>query len=83
MANTRIKPPALRPGDLIGIVAPASNIKAEMLDDGCRDLERLGFRTLYRPGITTSYRYFSGTDERRAAELLEMMRMDAELRARV
>ena len=76
----RMKPPALRPGDLIGIVAPASNIKPEMLEEGCRELERLGFRTLYRPGITTSYRYFSGTDERRAAELLEMIR-NPEVRA--
>lgn len=71
---THIKPPALRPGDLIGIVAPASNIKLEMLEEGCRELERLGFRTLYRPSITTSYRYFSGTVERRAAEFLEMVR---------
>jgi muramoyltetrapeptide carboxypeptidase len=76
----RIKPPALRPGDLIGIVAPASNIKPDLLDEGCRELERLGFRTLYRPGITTTYRYFSGTDERRAAELLEMIR-NPEVRA--
>jgi muramoyltetrapeptide carboxypeptidase len=70
----RIKPPALRPGDLIGIVAPASNIKPDLLEDGCRELERLGFRTSYRPGITTTYRYFSGTVERRAAEFLEMVR---------
>jgi muramoyltetrapeptide carboxypeptidase len=72
--STRIKPPALRHGDLIGVVAPASNIKAEILEEGCRELERLGFRTLYRPGITTSYRYFSGSVERRAAEFLEMVR---------
>src|SRR5262245_10151314 len=77
---TRIKPPALRPGDLIGVVAPASNIKPEMLDEGCRELERLGFRTTYRPGIATSYRYFSGTVERRAAEFLEMVR-NPEVRA--
>ncbi|HET9942276.1 MAG TPA: LD-carboxypeptidase [Terriglobia bacterium] len=70
----RIKPPALRPGDLIGIVAPASNIKPDLLEDGCRELEHLGFRTLYRPGITTTYRYFSGTVERRAGEFLEMLR---------
>jgi muramoyltetrapeptide carboxypeptidase len=76
----RIKPPALRPGDLIGIVAPASNIKPDLLDEGCRELERLGFRTLYRPGITTTFRYFSGTVERRAAEFLEMLR-NPEVRA--
>ena len=78
--SDRIKPPALRQGDLIGIVAPASNIKPELLEEGCRELERLGFRTLYRPGITTAYRYFSGTVERRAAEFLEMLR-NPEVRA--
>jgi muramoyltetrapeptide carboxypeptidase len=78
--SARTKPPALRPGDLVGIVAPASNIKPDLLEDGCRELERLGFRTLYRPGITTTYRYFSGTDERRAAEFLEMVR-NPEVRA--
>jgi muramoyltetrapeptide carboxypeptidase len=79
-ASARIKPPALRPGDLIGIVAPASNVKLDLLEAGCRELERLGFRTLYRPGITSTHRYLSGTDERRAAEFLEMLR-NPEVRA--
>lgn len=79
-AMPRIKPPALRPGDLIGVVAPASTIKPDFLAEGCRELERLGFRTLYRPGITTAHRYFAGSDERRAAELLEMIR-NPEVRA--
>ena len=74
MTNSTIKPAALRSGDLIGIVAPASNIKLDLLEAGCRELERLGYRTLYRPDIVKSHRYFSGTDERRAAELLEMVR---------
>jgi muramoyltetrapeptide carboxypeptidase len=69
-----IKPGALRPGHTIGIVAPASNIKKDLLDEGCRELERLGFKTYYRPDITTSYRYFSGTRERRLGELLEMLK---------
>jgi len=77
---SRVKPPALRPGDLIGIVAPASNIKPDLLEAGCRELERLGFRTLYRPGITTAFRYFSGTVERRTAEFLDMVR-NPEVRA--
>jgi muramoyltetrapeptide carboxypeptidase len=69
-----IKPAALRPGDTIGIVAPASNIKQDLLDEGCRELETLGFKTHYRPEITTSYRYFSGTRDRRLAEFLEMVK---------
>jgi len=68
-----IKPPALRAGDTIGIVAPASNIKPELLEQGCRELESLGFKTFYRPDIVSSYRYLAGTHERRRAEFLEML----------
>ena len=45
-----IKPPALKAGDTIGIIAPASNIKPELLEQGCRELEALGFRTLLPEG---------------------------------
>ena len=69
-----IKPAALRPGNTIGIVAPASNIKPDLLDEGCRELERLGFKTHYRPDIATSYRYLSGTRTRRLEEFLEMLK---------
>jgi len=69
-----IKPKALRPGDTIGVVAPASNIKRELLEQGCRELEGLGFKTYFRPDITTSFRYFSGNRERRLGEFLEMLR---------
>ena len=68
-----IKPPALRAGDTIGIVAPASNIKPELLEQGCRELESLGFKTFYRPDIVSSYRYLSGPHERRRVEFLEML----------
>jgi muramoyltetrapeptide carboxypeptidase len=69
-----IKPPALRPGDTIGIVAPASNIKIELLEEGCRELERLGFKTYFRPDIVSQFRYFAGPDSRRRDEFLEMLR---------
>jgi muramoyltetrapeptide carboxypeptidase len=69
-----IKPPALRAGDTIGVVAPASNIKLDLLEQGCRELESLGFKTVFRPDIVSSFRYFSGTEERRREEFLEMLR---------
>src|SRR5215831_9769024 len=68
-----IKPKALRPGDTIGIVAPASNIKPELLRQGCRELESLGFRAHYRSDIESQFRYFAGPDERRRDEFLEML----------
>src|SRR5262245_40920585 len=75
-----IKPKALKPGDTIGIVAPASNIKKELLEQGCRELESLGFKTYVRSDITSSFRYFSGTRERRLSEFLEMLK-NPEIRA--
>jgi len=68
------KPKALKRGDTIGIVAAASNIKKDLLDQGCVELERLGFKTYFRPDITSSYRYLAGSRERRLGEFLEMLR---------
>jgi muramoyltetrapeptide carboxypeptidase len=69
-----VKPKALKPGDTIGVVAAASNIKPDLLQQGCRELERLGFKTYCRPDITSSFRYFSGPNERRIGEFLEMLK---------
>jgi muramoyltetrapeptide carboxypeptidase len=72
-----IKPKALKPGDTIGVVAPASNIKKDLLEQGSLELESLGFKTYFHPDITSSFRYFSGTRERRLGEFLEMLRSPA------
>jgi muramoyltetrapeptide carboxypeptidase len=74
--SSRIKPRALRPGDLIGIVAPASNIKRENLDAGCEALVRLGYRTVYSQSIFDHDLYFAGSIERRTRELEEMFERD-------
>src|SRR5271169_3769185 len=72
----RIKPPALQPGDTIGIVAPASNIKRESLDAGCDALRRLGYKPFYLDSILEKDLYFAGSAERRARELDEMFARD-------
>jgi muramoyltetrapeptide carboxypeptidase len=79
-AIPRIKPPALRRGDTIGIIAPASNIKRELLDAGCKALEKLGYKTFYLDSITENNFYFAGSVDRRARELEEMFTRD-EVRA--
>jgi muramoyltetrapeptide carboxypeptidase len=68
----RIKPPALRPGDTVGIVAPASNVKRADLEAGCEALRRAGYRPLYFDSILEQDLYFAGSVERRARELEEM-----------
>src|SRR5579864_9519682 len=72
----RVKPPALRPGDAIGIVAPASNIKRDDLDAGCTALQRAGYRPLYLDSIFDRDLYFAGSVQRRARELEEMFVRD-------
>jgi muramoyltetrapeptide carboxypeptidase len=69
-----VKPKALKPGDTIGVVAAASNIKRDLLEQGCRELESLGFKTYCRPDITSTFRYLSGPQERRLGEFLEMLK---------
>ncbi len=68
----RIKPPALQPGDTVGIVAPASNIQRELLQAGCATLRRLGYKPFYSDSIFDQDLYFAGSVERRARELEEM-----------
>jgi len=72
----RIKPPALQPGDTVGIIAPASNIKWEPLDVGCKALEKFGYKPFYLDSITEKNLYFAGSADRRARELEEMFTRD-------
>jgi muramoyltetrapeptide carboxypeptidase len=74
--NSRSKPRALRPGDKVGIVAPASNVKREMLEAGCDGLRRCGFEPFYFESILERDLYFAGTVERRARELEDMFLRD-------
>ncbi|MGA2003193.1 MAG: LD-carboxypeptidase [Terriglobales bacterium] len=67
--RSRIKPPALRSGDKVGIVAPASNIKREQLEAGCDQLRRMGYEPVYSESILERDLYFAGSVERRAREL--------------
>ncbi len=77
---SRIKPPALRPGDTVGIVAPASSVKLEQLEAGCAALRELGYKPFYFDSIFERDLYFAGSATRRARELEEMFIRD-EVRA--
>lgn len=71
-----VRPPALRPGDTIGIVAPASNVKQPDLEAGCEALRRAGYEPFYFDSILERDLYFAGTVERRLRELEEMFERD-------
>ena len=76
----RVKPPALRLGDTVGIVAPASNVKRDDLEVGCEGLRRAGYQPFYFGSILDQDLYFAGSVQRRARELEEMFALE-EVRA--
>jgi muramoyltetrapeptide carboxypeptidase len=74
--NPRLKPPALRRGDAVGIIAPGSPIKRDLLLAGCEGLRNLGYRPIYDDSILDRDLYFAGSARRRARELEEMFERD-------
>lgn len=68
-----IKPKPLRQGDCIGIVAPASPpASEELLANGIRYLEQLGYRIELGQHIYHRRGYLAGSDEERAADLHQL-----------
>lgn len=76
-ANQVLKPPALRPGDTIGIVAPASPMWRDLLALGCRTLEEMGYQWKYLDSIFAEELFFAGSAERRAREIESMFEDDS------
>jgi muramoyltetrapeptide carboxypeptidase len=67
------KPYALRKGDLIGIVAPASPISHRRLEEGTRELEAIGFRVAVHPHVFQHDSFYAGSHPTRLAALLEYL----------
>ena len=75
-----VKPPRLRPGDLIGVVGPASPMKMDLLEAGVRYLEGLGYGVKIGRYVHKQRGYLAGTDTQRARDLNNMFR-DSRVRA--
>lgn len=68
-----IKPPRLQPGDLVGIVAPASAPPdPNAVDRAVAQIERLGFRACLGRHVRARLGYLAGTDRERAGDLMAM-----------
>jgi muramoyltetrapeptide carboxypeptidase len=65
------KPAALRPGDKIAIVAPASPFARETFDAGIAELRDLGFDPVYEPSVFDRRSYVAGSAESRASAFLK------------
>jgi muramoyltetrapeptide carboxypeptidase len=71
-----IRPPALRRGDKIALVAPASSFNHERFLVGCDRLRQMGYEPVYTQNIFERDIYFAGTAERRAHEFQDFWRRD-------
>jgi muramoyltetrapeptide carboxypeptidase len=63
----------VRPGDLIGIAAPGFAVERARLEAGVARLEQAGYRVRWRDDLLARQGYLAGSDERRAAELMELV----------
>jgi muramoyltetrapeptide carboxypeptidase len=68
------RPPRLRPGDLIGVIVPASPMKHELLEKGIRYLEQQGYRVKLGQYVFQQNGYLAGRDAQRADDINRMFR---------
>jgi muramoyltetrapeptide carboxypeptidase len=72
LMNELIKPRCLKPGDTVGITAPASWGDREQMKTSASYLEYLGLHVRLGDTLSKQHGYLSGTDEERARELNAM-----------
>jgi muramoyltetrapeptide carboxypeptidase len=86
MKSEKIRVPArLKPGDTIGIVAPAGPFDRQTFLRGVCIIEDMGFKTFIPPGLFEKNRYLAGSDNHRAQfinQLFADMSVDAIICAR-
>lgn len=64
-----VKPAALKPGDQVRVVTPASPLGEDQIADGVALLEAEGYRVTLSPRVFDRDGYLAGPDEGRAADL--------------
>ena len=70
MSVTLRRPPAVRPGDVVALVAPASPFETEEFDAGVAELAALGFNPEWHHDLFARQRYVAGPAATRAADFL-------------
>jgi muramoyltetrapeptide carboxypeptidase len=66
-----IRPSRLKPGDTIGVVAPASPFDPKIFSQGLQVIESMGFRTRVPDAIFEKNGYLAGSDTRRAGLVMQ------------
>lgn len=70
--NNLIHPKKLKKGDHVGIVAPAGLVNVAELKKGIEIFKRNGLRPVLGKHVFAKNKYFAGTDEERAEDLMGM-----------
>jgi len=68
-----LKARGVRPGGCVGIAAPGFAVERARFEAGVARLESAGYRVRWREDVLASQGYLAGSDERRAAELMELV----------
>jgi len=66
------RPPALRPGDRLAVISPASPFSRDELEAGVAELARLGFEPIVDERVFARDRYMSGSATLRAEHLTDV-----------
>src|SRR5688500_17214778 len=74
------RPPAVSPGDLVGVAALSSASPPEALDRGLRSLAELGFRVRLAANLGADWEGFAGSDAERVDGFHELV-ADPEVKA--
>src|SRR5690349_14744416 len=77
-----LKPPALRPGGRIAVIAPASPFARDEFDAGVAELRRLGYEPVFDDSVFARTRYTAG-EPRVRAEAFRRAWRDPSVRALV
>lgn len=75
-----IKPPVLKRGDWIGVVAPAGVVQPGELKIGLARLEDMGFNVRLGSSVKSVFHMMAGDDEKRARDFMEMF-LDPQIKA--
>ena len=65
------KPPALRSGDRVAVVAPASPFQPEVFEQGVTELIEIGYEPVFDDRVFQQQMYLAGSIETRAASLID------------
>lgn len=72
----KVKPPILKPGNIIGLIAPGSYISQKQLEESIENFENLGYKVKYSERILDKHGYLAGYDSIRVQDIHQMFADD-------